>query len=110
MICNVCNRVRPDDMQVRLNVCVECHEEDVRQEMRAAEDMEAFRCKECGWAVPWDQRMMEPTPEPGTYVCRNCRYLVRIQKRYPLVEPDLLEREEEEYTEWERLERKIVWD
>lgn len=110
MICNACNRVRPDDQMYRLWLCVDCHRENVEREARQAADMEAFRCKECGWAVPWDQRMLEPTPEPGSYVCERCRFLEKICTRYPLVEPDLLMQEEEEYNEWEQLERKIVWD
>ena len=74
MICNACSRVRPDDQMVRLYLCVECHEEEQRAEEKERLDIEMFRCRRCGWSVPWDQRIMEPDPEPGTYVCNRCRY------------------------------------
>lgn len=111
MICNACSRVRTNDQMYRLNLCIECHEEELRQEEREAADIEAFRCKDCGWAVPWDQRMLEPDPEPGQYVCVRCRF-AESQRRVFLTNEgvDVGEREEEAYTRWERLERKIVWD
>jgi hypothetical protein len=73
MICNYCQRARPEDQMVRLGLCVGCHADFERQNELERQDIELFRCCVCKHSPPWAQRMGDQAPsKPGGYVCGTC--------------------------------------